>query len=219
MLPLPLFRSRTFASANAVSFFLYAGLFGALFLMAQFFQACLGYAPLEAGVKLLPWSMPPMFIAPVAGALADRYGNRPFMVLGLALQAAGLAWVALIAAPDASYVQIGVALTIAGTGTSLCFPTVANAIMGSVPLSEAGVASGTNSTVRELGGVMGVAVLASVFARHGVYASPDAFVHGFTHALWVAVGFSGAGVVAALLTAARRRPEAAGELALEGGAA
>jgi EmrB/QacA subfamily drug resistance transporter len=222
MIPVALFRERTFASANAVSFFLYAGLFGALFLMSQFFQTCLGYSPLGAGVRLLAWSMPPMFIAPIAGTLADRYGNRPFMALGLALQGIGLAWVALIAAPGVGYAQLGIALLIAGTGTSFCFPTVANAIIGSVPLQQAGVASGTNSTIRELGGVMGVAVLASVFARHGVYSSPQTFVDGFTTALWVAVAFSGAGVVAALFTAARTgapttamAPEAAlaGELA------
>jgi EmrB/QacA subfamily drug resistance transporter len=215
MVPLALFRQRTFASTNAVSFFMYAGLFGALFLMSQFFQTCLGYSPLGAGLRLLPWSAPPMIIAPIAGVLADRYGNRPFMALGLALQAIGLAWVALIAAPDVSYAQIGIALTIAGTGTSFCFPTVANAIMGSVPLSEAGVASGTNSTIRELGGVFGVAVLATVFARHGVYTSHRTFIDGFTQALWIAVGFSGLGVVAALLTAAKRRPKEAHDLAPE----
>jgi EmrB/QacA subfamily drug resistance transporter len=207
MIPVGLFRDRTFASANAVSLFMYAGLFGALFLMSQFFQSCLGYSPLEAGVRLLPWSVPPMFIAPIAGVLADRYGNRPFMALGLALQAAGLAWVALIASPDVGYLQLGLALTIAGTGTSFCFPTVANAVVGSVPLSEAGVASGTNATIRELGGVLGVAVLASVFVRPGVYSSPQTFVDGFTPALWVAVAFSAAGMVAALLGAPRRREE------------
>jgi EmrB/QacA subfamily drug resistance transporter len=206
MLQLTLFRDRTFASANAVSFFMYAALFGALFLMSQFFQTCLGYSPLGAGVRLLAWSLPPMFIAPIAGVLADRYGNRPFMALGLALQGLGLGWVALIASPTASYLPIGIALLIAGTGTSFCFPTVANAIMGSVPLKEAGVASGTNSTIRELGGVLGVAVLATVFARRGVFSSPQAFVDGFTAALWVAVGFSVVGVVAALFTAPRSQP-------------
>ena len=213
MVPLDLFRDRTFASANAVSFLMYAGLFGALFLMSQFFQTCLGYTPLEAGFRLLPWAAPPMVIAPIAGALADRYGNRPFMALGLALQAAGLAWVAAVAEPGVGYAQLGMALTIAGIGTSFCFPTVANAIMGSVPLTEAGVASGTNSTVRELGGVLGVAVLATVFARQGVYSSPATFVEGFVPALWVAVGFSGLGVAAALLTAAR---PAASQVALAG---
>jgi EmrB/QacA subfamily drug resistance transporter len=216
MLPVGLFRERTFASANAVSLFMYAGLFGALFLMSQFFQSCLGYSPLEAGVRLLPWSMPPMFIAPIAGVLADRYGNRPFMALGLALQAAGLAWVATIASPHVSYLEVGAALTIAGAGTSFCFPTVANAVVGSVPPAEAGVASGTNSTIRELGGVLGVAVLATVFVRPGVYTSPQAFVDGFVPALWVAVAFSAAGMLAALFAAPRRARATVGELALAG---
>jgi EmrB/QacA subfamily drug resistance transporter len=207
MLPLEFFRQRSFASTNAVSFFMYAGLFGALFLMSQFFQTCLGYSPLGAGIRLLPWAAPPMVIAPIAGALADRYGNRPFMALGLLLQAIGLGWVALIATPTVSYAEVAVALTIAGIGTSCCFPTVANAVMGSVPLSEAGIASGTNSMLRELGGVFGVAVLASVFARQGVYVSRATFVGGFTQALWVAVAFSGVGAVAALFTAARPRQD------------
>jgi MFS family permease len=205
MLPLALFRDRTFASANAVSFLMYAGLFGALFLMSQLLQTALGYSPLGAGLRLLPWTAPPMIIAPIAGALAERYGNRPFMVLGLSLQAIGLAWVAVIATPGMGYAELGVALTVAGAGTSLTFPTVANAVLGSVPLKEAGVASGTNSALRELGGVLGVAVLASVFARHGIYGSPRVFVDGFTQALWVGVGFSALGIVAALLTAGRRR--------------
>ncbi len=205
MLPLKLFRSRTFSGANAVSFFMYAGLFGALFLMSQLLQTALGYSPLGAGLRLLPWSMPPMIIAPIAGTLADRYGNRPFMALGLALQAIGLAWVALIVTPGMGYAELGVALTVAGTGTSFCFPTVANAVLGSVPSEEAGVASGTNSAIRELGGVLGVAVLGSVFARHGVYTSPRVFIDGFTQAIWIGVGFSALGIVAALLTAGRRR--------------
>jgi hypothetical protein len=127
------------------------------------------------------------------------------MVLGLTLQAAGLAWIALIATPGVGYTELGIALTVAGTGTSFTFPTVANAVLGSVPVHEAGVASGTNSALRELGGVLGVSVLASVFARHGVYGSPAEFVDGFTSAVWVGVGFSAAGIVAALLAADRRR--------------
>jgi EmrB/QacA subfamily drug resistance transporter len=214
MVQLDLFRNRTFAGANAVSFFMYAGLFGALFLMSQFLQSCLGYSALGTGVRLLPWSLPPMFIAPVAGRLADRYGNRPFMALGLALQGVGLGWVALVAAPHAGYAQIGAALLIAGTGTSFCFPTVTNAVMGSVPPRVAGVASGTSSTIRQLGGVVGVAVLATVFARPGVYASPSTFVAGFTAALWVAVGLSAIGVLAAVLTGGRLgRPDISAQVA------
>jgi EmrB/QacA subfamily drug resistance transporter len=204
MIPLQLFARRGFAAANGVSFFLYAGLFGALFLMSQLLQTGLGYSPLQAGLRLLPWTVPPMFIAPLAGSLADRFGNRPFMLIGLAMQAAGLAWVASIVHAHMGYGELGVAFTIAGVGTSFCFPTVANAIMGSVPLELAGVASGTNSALRELGGVFGVAVLASVFASSGGYHSAHAFIHGFGPAIWVAVGLSAAGILAAALTGAAR---------------
>jgi nitrate/nitrite transporter NarK len=89
MVPPALFRSRAFSAANAVSFFMYAVLFGALFLMSQMLQTGLGYTPLQAGIRLLPWTLPPMVIAPLAGTMADRYGNRPFMMFGLVLQAAG----------------------------------------------------------------------------------------------------------------------------------
>jgi MFS family permease len=172
---------------------MYAGLFGALFLMSQLLQTALGYGPLEAD----------LLIAPVAGMLADRYGNRPFMVLGLGLQATGYAWIAAIAHPGMSYPALGLAFTVAGIGTSFCFPTVANAVIGSVPMQEAGVASGINSALRELGGVMGVAVLASVFSHRGSYTSPHAFIGGFTPAVWVSVGLSALGIVAALLTCSR----------------
>jgi EmrB/QacA subfamily drug resistance transporter len=218
LLPLGLFRSRGFSAPNAVSFFMYAGLFGTLFLMAQFFQTALGYSPLQAGLRLLPWTATPMVVAPLAGGLADRFGNRPFMTLGMIMQAVGLGWVAFIASPDVGYLQLGIALTIAGVGTSLCFPTVANSVMGSVPPEEAGPASGTNSSLRELGGVFGVAVLAAVFARQGVYEPPQAFVDGFQPALLVGAGLTAVGIVAALLAPARpRRTErvvAPAELAL-----
>jgi len=211
MLPLELFRLRGFSSANGVSFFMYAGLFGALFLMAQFLQTALGHSPLQAGIRLLPWTATPMVVAPIAGGLADRFGNRPFMILGLTMQALGLGWVALIAKPDMGYLQLGIALTVAGVGTSLCFPTVANAVMGAVPPEEAGMASGTNSSLRELGGVFGVAVLAAVFTRHGVYASPQAFVDGFQPALLVGAGLTAVGIVAALLAPGRSRPDEVAE--------
>src|SRR5512133_93890 len=209
MLPPALFRRRELASANAVSFFMYAGLFGVLFLMSQFLQSALGYSPLEAGLRLLPWTAPPMIVAPIAGVLADRYGNRPFMVLGLTLQAVGYGWVALIVHPGMGYAELGVAFTVAGVGTSFCFPTVANAVMGAAPAELAGVASGANSALRELGGVFGVAILAAVFAHPGAYASPQVFVHGFTQALWVGAGLSAFGIVAALLGSRlpRRLPE------------
>ena len=209
MLPLALFRRRGFSAANGVSFFMCAALFGTLFLMTQFLQTALGNSPLEAGLRILPWTATPMIVSPIAGALADRYGTRPFMALGLALQAIGLGWVALIASPGVSYAELLVALIVAGVGISMCFPTVANTVVSAVPPEEAGVASGANSAIRELGGVFGIAVLAAVFSRAGVYASPQAFTDAFASAIWVGAGLSALGIVAAVLAPARRRADAA----------
>jgi hypothetical protein len=87
-----------------------------------------------------------------------------------------------------------------GAGTATVFPTVANEVMASVAPHETGIASGTNSAVHELGGVFGVAVLASVFNRPGVYSSPETFVAGFRSALWVAVALLAIGIPLALRT-------------------
>jgi MFS family permease len=132
------------------------------------------------------------------------------VTVGLALQAIGLGWIAAVATTGMSYLQLGLALTVAGVGIGMVFPTVANAVLASVPPAEAGVASGANSTMRELGGVLGVAVLAAVLARHGVRGSHHVFVDGFRSALWVAVGISALGTIAAGLSPGRRpRPEPA----------
>ena len=95
MLPLRLFRKRTFAAANVTGFMSFGAIMSAAFLTAQYFQLGLGYSPLTAGLRMLPWTATPMVIAPVAGALADRIGTRPLLVTGLTLQAGGLAWVGL----------------------------------------------------------------------------------------------------------------------------
>jgi EmrB/QacA subfamily drug resistance transporter len=212
MLSPALFRSRSFIAANGVSFFMYASLFGVLFLMMQFLQIGLGYSPLGAGVRTLPWTGAPMIIAPIAGALADRYGNRPFMIIGLAMQAIGLGWIAAIAQPGMGYTQLAVALGVAGVGISLCFPTVANAVVGSVPPEDMGIASGTNSSIREVGGVFGIAILAAIFANSGVYASSAIFIDHFKHAVWVGAAFSAIGIVAAVALPRRTQLEAAVEL-------
>jgi EmrB/QacA subfamily drug resistance transporter len=199
MLPLGYFRRRGFATANAVIFFQFTSLIGSLFFITQLFQIGLGYSPLAAGLRILVWMAMPMLVAPVAGALADRIGNRPFMVGGLILQAAGLGWLAAVVAPGVSYGTLVAPLVIAGVGIAMCFPAVANAVTGSVPPQEAGVAAGTNNALNALGGVFGVAVLAAVFAAHGSYATPGTFVAGFRPAEWTAAGLAAVGVVAAAL--------------------
>jgi EmrB/QacA subfamily drug resistance transporter len=205
MLPLSYFRRRAFSTANGVVFFQFVSLIGSLFFITQLFQIGLGYSPLAAGLRILVWMAMPMLVAPVAGALADRIGNRPFMLGGLVLQASGLAWLAAATRPGVSYGTLVAPLIVAGVGISMCFPTVANAVTSSVPVADVGVAAGTNNALNALGGVFGVAILAAVFAAHGGYASTASFFAGFRPAEFVAAGVAGAGVVAAALAPSKSR--------------
>jgi EmrB/QacA subfamily drug resistance transporter len=205
MLPLRFFRSRTFAAVNATSLAMYFGVFGSIFLLAQFFQVTQGYSPLEAGLRTLPWTGAPMLVAPLAGLLADRIGSRPLMATGLALQAAGIGWLASISAPDVPYSQLVIPFVMAGTGMALVFAPAATAILGAVRPEEAGQASGATNAIRELGGVLGVAVLATVFSHNGSYASPQAYTDGMTSAVWVGAAVLLAGALAALLVPGKPR--------------
>jgi EmrB/QacA subfamily drug resistance transporter len=204
MLPMRLFRSRAFAATNGVSLAMYFGAFGSIFLLAQFFQVAQGYSPLEAGVRTLPWTAMPIFVAPVAGLLSDRIGSRPLMATGLALQATALAWLALAIEPDTAYGLFVPAFVMAGTGMSLVFAPSANAILSSVRPDQAGQASGATNTIREVGGVLGVAVLATVFTSSGGFASPAAYVDGLVPAVWVGAAVLAVGALVALLVPGRR---------------
>jgi EmrB/QacA subfamily drug resistance transporter len=190
MLPLRFFRSRAFSAGGAAVFLSYSTLFGAVFFFAQFLQVGLGHDPLVAGLMLVAWTGTLFFVAPVAGTLVDRYGERPFLAGGLTLQAIGMAWIALIADPGLDYIELVPPLVIAGAGISMSFPASQNAMVGSVPPEAIGKASGTNMTMRELGGVFGIAVLVAVFAGAGSYASPQEFVDGFAPAIGVGAGLS-----------------------------
>src|SRR5690349_9727343 len=213
MLPLRFFRSRGFAATNGVSFAMYFGVFGSIFLLAQFFQVTQGYSPLEAGLRTLPWTIMPMFIAPIAGLLSDRIGSRPLMATGLTLQAGAIGWLASISSPTVPYGDLVIPFIMAGTGMALVFAPAANAVLNSVRPEEAGQASGATNAIRELGGVLGVAVLATVFAHNGSYASPAAYPNGMTSALWGGAAVLPAGAVAALFVPGRRRAEHAPALA------
>src|SRR5215218_6074623 len=167
MLPMRFFRNRTFAATNVASLVMFFGMFGSIFLLAQFLQVVQGYSPLEAGIRTLPWTAMPIFVAPIAGALSDRIGGRPLMATGLALQGGALAWLAAITHEDVPYGELVVPFFMAGVGMALFFAPVANVVLSAVSRSEEGKASGANNAIRELGGVFGVAVLASIFSTYG----------------------------------------------------
>ena len=205
MLPMRMFRSRAFSASNAAMFFTFASLFTCVFFYAQFFQNGLGYGPLEAGLRLMPWTATFITVAPVAGALADRIGERPLMVLGLSLQAAGMGWMALIAEPGIAYASLLAPLIVGGVGVSMAIPAAQNSAVGSVEEAAIGKAAGTNSMMRELGGVFGIAVAVAVFAGAGGYASAAAFTDGFAPAIGVGAVLALAGAAAGLALPGRRR--------------
>ena len=209
MLPLSLFRSRSFSAGNTAIFFTFASLFAAVFFYAQLLQTALGYSPLETGLRLLPWTATFMTVAPVAGALSDRIGERPLMVTGLSLQAIAMGWLAAIAEPGMAYSQLLAPFILAGVGVSMAIPAAQNSVVGSIAEEAIGKAAGANSMMRELGGVFGIALAVAVFAGAGSYASPQAFTDGFSPAIFVAAGLALAGAIAGLALPGRRPATAA----------
>jgi EmrB/QacA subfamily drug resistance transporter len=204
MLPLSLFRSRAFSAGNAAIFFTFAALFASVFFYAQLLQLVLGYGPLDAGLRLIPWTATFITVAPLAGALADRIGERPLMVAGLSLQATGMAWLALIADPAMRYSELLGPFLVGGIGVSMAIPAAQNSVVGSATTAMLGKAAGANSMMRELGGVFGIAVVVAVFAGAGSYASPATFTDGFAPAIGVGALLALGGAAAALALPAAR---------------
>jgi EmrB/QacA subfamily drug resistance transporter len=217
MLPMEFFRNRTFTLTNVASLFMFFGMFGSIFFLAQYFQIVQGYSPLQSGLRILPWTAMPMFIAPIAGAVSDRIGGQRLMAAGLALQAAGLLWIAAVSTPTTPYVDLVGPFMLSGIGMALFFAPVANVVLSAVRPDQEGKASGANNAIRELGGVFGVAVLAAVFSHVGGYQNAESFTHGMTVAVYIGGALVAAGALAASLIKGRPRAQVAG-LALEAAA-
>jgi EmrB/QacA subfamily drug resistance transporter len=207
MMPLRLFRNPAFATANIAGFTSLGAIMSAAFLTAQYFQLGLGYSPLAAGLRLLPWTATPMLVAPAAGALADRIGTRLLIVCGLGLQAGGLAWVSALASGTAAggYGRFVLPFVIAGVGVSMTIPTVPTAALGAVAPGDVGRASGVNSTIQRFGGAFGIALVTSVFAAHGHLGSAASFTAGYRPAVLVSAELSLAGALVVAGTSWRRR--------------
>jgi len=203
MLPMSFFRSRAFSAANAVSLLMYFGMFGSIFLLAQFFQVVQGYSPFQAGLRTLPWTGMPIIVAPIAGVLADRIGGRPILATGMALQALALGWLAVVVTPTVPYEDMIVPFILAGIGMGLFFAPIANVVLSAVRPEQEGKASGATNTIREVGGVFGVAVLAAIFSANGSYTTPTAYVAGMQPAIAIGAVVVGLGALAALAIPAR----------------
>jgi EmrB/QacA subfamily drug resistance transporter len=205
MLPMRLFQTRKFAAGNGANLLMYAALFSAVFFIPQFLQTTLGRSPLEAGLRLIPWTGTVFLIAPIAGALTDKLGERPLMVTGLLLQTAGFAWVAAIARPGLPYSHMIAPLILAGVGISTAIPAAQRSVLSSVAEGDIGKASGTQSMMRQLGGAFGLAIGVAVFTGAGSYLSPAGFSDGFVPAIAVSAALSLAGAVAGTQLTTRRR--------------
>ncbi|MBV8509150.1 MAG: DHA2 family efflux MFS transporter permease subunit [Xanthobacteraceae bacterium] len=196
MVPMRFFRQRAFTFASVATFLFNSAMYGVLFLLPQFFQVAQGHGLLDAGLRLLPWTATLFLVAPLSGALINRLGERMLIGVGLALQAASLAWISVIATPDVAYSKLILPLILTGSGVSLAMPAAQNAILSSVAKPEIGKAAGIYNMIRFLGGVCGIAVAGAVFVVHGSLASPQAFAAGFIAAMQVAAALSLLGALA-----------------------
>jgi EmrB/QacA subfamily drug resistance transporter len=215
MLPIGFFARRGFAVTNAVSLAMYFGMFGSIFFLSQFLQNVLGNTPLQAGVKLLVWTGATMIVSPLAGFFSERFGSRLFMAAGLGLQAVALGWLAALAGVHQTYASMIGPFVLGGAGMALVFAPAANAVLSSVRTDQAGQASGATNAIRELGGVLGVSVLATVFTSHGGYASPQAFVDGLVPAMWVGTAVLAVGALIPLLLPFNTRAAAVEQASVE----
>jgi EmrB/QacA subfamily drug resistance transporter len=207
MLPIRLFSSRGFATANATGFLMAGAIFSAAFLIFQYMQFALGFTPLAAGLRLLPWTAAPLVVAPLAGMLADRVGTRPVMAAGMLLQGIGLGWFALLATTSAVYGELVLPLIVAGVGISMALPIVPTAIMNSVAPKDMGKASGVNSTMQRFGSAFAIAIASAVFASNGHIGTAFSFDAGFRPALAMVAGLSLVGALTAVAgVSVRRQP-------------
>ena len=213
MLPMKFFANREFAVTNVVSLAMYFGMFGSIFFLSQYLQNVLHNTPLQAGVKLLVWTGATMVVSPLAGFFSERFGSGWFMAAGLSLQAVALGWLAEVAGVGQSYTSMIAPFVLAGSGMALVFAPAANAVLSSVRTDQAGQASGATNAIRELGGVLGISVLATVFTSHGSYSSPQAFVDGLRPAMYVGVAVLGVGALIAAWSALYARSRASSRTA------
>ncbi|MEJ7649921.1 MAG: MFS transporter [Nakamurella sp.] len=205
VLPLRLFRARGFSVANVIGLTFTIGMFGTVFLLSQYLQIVQGYTPLEAGLRTLPWTAAPMIVAPIAGALAARTGLRNLLVSGLLLQTASLVWFAVLTENGSGYPSFVIPLALAGIGMGLTFAPSATAVLEGLPDADFAIASSANSTIREFGVALGIALLTAVFLGNGGELTPTGYTGAIGPALLTGAAAVAVAVVAALFAPGRVR--------------
>ena len=208
VLPLRLFSASAFSVANVIGLTFTIGMFGTVFLLSQYLQVVQGYSPLEAGIRTLPWTAAPMVIAPIAGAIAGRTGLRKLLVTGLTLQTASLVWFAWLTENGSAYSAFVVPLAMAGIGMGLTFAPSATAVLQGLPDSDFAIASSANSTIREFGVALGIALLVAVFLGNGGEISPAGYDGAIGPALLTGAAAVAIAVVAALFAPGKVRSQA-----------
>lgn len=215
MVPLRLFRSREFTFGNATTFLMSGATFAAAFLITQEFQFARGYSPLSTGLRLLPFFATPMLVSPIAGAFSDRVGRRPLIVAGMALETGGFAWVAAQGSLGTGWLELSLALLVAGVGISIALPTVPTAVLNSVGEEEMGTASGINYMAQRFGAVFAVAIATAAFSANGHLGSPSAVTAGFRPAMWACAAFALLATLSGLAIGSRARARDYSEAAVE----
>jgi EmrB/QacA subfamily drug resistance transporter len=204
LVPLGVFRRRSLNAANGVSVAMGAALFSSFFFLSLYLQQVNGYSPLRAGLAFLPLALASLCAALSAARFVARLGVRRQLVLGLALAASGLAWLAQLAPSDGFWPSLFWPELLAGTGFGLSFVPMTLGATAGIPAHQAGLASGLLNTTRQLGGAIGLAATAAVAAAvhprsSGHYAVASALTSGYDRALGACAGVLVAGALVALL--------------------
>jgi EmrB/QacA subfamily drug resistance transporter len=208
LLPLRLFRDRSFSISNIVAFGFSFGMFGAVFILIQFLQVVQGATPLQAAFETTPWTMAPMIIAPLAGLVAPRVGTRLLIIVGLAAQSIALFWLASGLSATETYSDMVGPFILAGIGMGLVFAPISTAVLASMSEKDHAKASGANSTIREIGVALGVAVLTAVFTGAGGQLTPSGYVDAALPAVLVGASVLAASTLFAFLLPAGRTARA-----------
>ena len=211
LVPLRLFRDRSFSLTNVVGFAFSFGTFGSVFILIQYMQVVQGSSPLEAALQTTPWTLAPMFVAPLAGIFAPRVGTRLLMLTGLVLQGIALSWIGLTMSADLAYAALVAPFIMAGVGMGLVFAPSATALLATLGVIDHAKASGVNSTVREIGIALGTAVMTAIFVSAGGELRPDLYVDAARPAVLTGAAVLLAAAVAAWWLPAGRSARTASE--------